>query len=258
VLQVSVVDPRMTAPGADVPGADVPGAHVVVLVGGAPLPDEMRTMAHAALASADAVIAADGGYAHAVILAAPVDHLVGDLDSIEPAHLAHAQASGVHIHRHPTDKDATDLELALELTRTLTTPATSDRTRVTVIGGHGGRSDHLLGNVLLLAGEQHADLRIHALWGGALVDIVRDTLEFDTPIGTLLSLLAVHGPARGVRTTGLAYPLDAEDLPAGSSRGLSNRTTSPRVRIEVQHGALAVIRPEPTQASPTPDAHDAP
>ena len=40
--------------------------------------------------------------------------------------------------------------------------------------------------------------------------------------GELVSLLAVNGPAEGVTTEGLAYPLRGETLEPGSTRGVSN------------------------------------
>ena len=42
---------------------------------------------------------------------------------------------------------------------------------------------------------------------------------FVGPAGELLTLLAVQGPATGVTTTGLRYPLHDEALTPGSTRG---------------------------------------
>ena len=62
--------------------------------------------------------------------------------------------------RHPVAKDATDLELALDAALAMG-PAD-----VTVVGGHGGRLDHFLGNALLLAAERYAPLAIRPAWAG--------------------------------------------------------------------------------------------
>ena len=62
-----------------------------------------------------------------------------------PAALATADGHGHPVERHPAAKDATDLELALDA-------AISRRPgRIHVLGGHGGRLDHLLANALVLA-----------------------------------------------------------------------------------------------------------
>ena len=58
------------------------------------------------------VIAADGGLRLSPILGLRVDVVVGDMDSVSAAELAAAEQAGARIERHPTDKDATDLELA--------------------------------------------------------------------------------------------------------------------------------------------------
>src|SRR5690348_11873254 len=67
-----------------------------------------------ATATSGIVIAADSGLEHARALGVPVDLVVGDLDSVDPAVLDAAIADGVTVERHPAAKDATDLELALD------------------------------------------------------------------------------------------------------------------------------------------------
>ena len=59
------------------------------------------------------VIAADAGVHEAERLGLRVDLLVGDLDSAQPAAVARVEATGGRVERHPADKDASDLELAL-------------------------------------------------------------------------------------------------------------------------------------------------
>ena len=56
-----------------------------------------------------------------------------------------AEAAGVRVERHPVDKDATDLELALDYA------LAAGATRVTVVSGGGGaRLDHHLAELVLL------------------------------------------------------------------------------------------------------------
>lgn len=223
-----------------------PLLRAVVLAGGDPLPPAVLPVAAEALDAAGLVIAADGGLAHAVRLNRPVDAVVGDMDSVDPADLEAAAAAGARIHRHPAAKDATDLALALDLVLARALGATSPgrKVDVTVVGGHGGRPDHLLGNALLLASERYAPLRLHALWGGAVLDVIRDTVVLRGEAGTLVSLMALHGPAHGVRTEGLHFALDDAELRPGSSLGLSNRMTGPTARITLASGVLLAVRPE--------------
>ena len=61
--------------------------------------------------------------------------------------------------------------------------------------------------------------------------------------GELVSLFALGGPAHGVRTEGLRWPLDGAVLEPGSSLGVSNRFDSVRAVIEVADGVVLAVRP---------------
>ncbi len=215
---------------------------VLVLAGG----DPVRLPLPRALPPVTQVVAADGGLALAGTLDVTVDLVVGDLDSADPAALAAAREAGARIERHPVDKDRTDLAIALDAV------VRDGPARVTLVGGHGGRLDHLLANVALLAAPAYADLRITALLGPAVVTIVRDAAALVGTPGALVSLLAMHGPARGVTTTGLRFPLSGELLTAGSSRGVSNEFTSTDMTVALTDGVLIAVQPGPVS---DPTAH---
>src|SRR5450432_2459847 len=104
----------------------------IVLAGG----DALPTGVAGHVPAAALVIAADSGLSHAQELGLSVDLVVGDLDSVDDAELAAAVAAGAEIERHPPEKDATDLELALDAA------CTRRATHITIVGGHGGRLDH--------------------------------------------------------------------------------------------------------------------
>ncbi|MFP5308620.1 MAG: thiamine diphosphokinase [Actinomycetes bacterium] len=209
------------------------GRPVVVLAGGDPV-----APAVAVGLPADAyVVAADSGLDHAAALGLDVDLVVGDLDSVSPQRLAAARAAGVEVEEHPTAKDATDLALALDAA------AARGPADVVLVGGHGGRLDHLLANALVLADDRYAHLRLTARMGPATVTVVRDRAELTGTRGELVSLLPVHGPAAGVTTVGLLYPLDGEDLAPGTTRGVSNELTGPRATVTVTDGVLLVVQP---------------
>jgi len=189
------------------------------------------------LPSAGSVVAADGGLLRARELGLPVDLVVGDLDSVTPEALAAAEEAGARIVRHPPAKDATDLELALDEALAL------GARRVLLVASASGRLDHLLGSLLLLGSERYAGLELDALVGDALVHVVRDERTLSGTAGELVSLLAVGGPALGVVTDGLEYPLRHETLEPGSSRGVSNVFTGTEARVALADGALLAVRP---------------
>ncbi|HEX5614690.1 MAG TPA: thiamine diphosphokinase [Acidimicrobiia bacterium] len=209
----------------------------VVLAGGDPVGSEaQRFVLGDAL-----VVAADSGVHQAAALGVRIDVVVGDLDSVDRAALDAAVASGASVEEHPVAKDATDLELALATARRL------GAQEVVVLGAGGGRRlDHFLGNVLLLTSPDFADLRLTAFVDGALLTTLHaahGAVELDGAPGGLVTLLAVGGPAHGVHTTGLRYPLRGEVLHPGSTRGVSNELLGTRASVALERGTLLAVQP---------------
>jgi thiamine pyrophosphokinase len=207
---------------------------IVVVVSGGEPPDRRAVSAVPPGAS---VIAADRGLEHALALGLDVTVAVGDFDSASPEAVASAEAAGIRIERHPPEKDSTDLELALDLA------AANDPARILVLAGDGGRLDHQLASLLILGSDRYARSEIDAFVGDARLHVVRTERSLDGAPGELVSLLALHGPAIGVVTHGLVYPLQGETLEAGSSRGVSNVFAAKSASISLERGVLLVIRP---------------
>jgi thiamine pyrophosphokinase len=207
----------------------------IVLAGGDPVEASLRNL----LPDAAVVIAADSGLHQAGPLGLRVDYVVGDLDSADPATVEAARAAGAVVERHPVDKDATDLELAFDVAR--------DRgvQRITVVGGSGGRLDHFLANVALLASPRFADLEVDARIGAAYVLVAqggRPPHEITGVSGSLVTLLAAGGDACGITTSGLQYPLHGATLHPGTSRGVSNVLVGERASVELERGTLLVVQ----------------
>jgi thiamine pyrophosphokinase len=186
---------------------------------------------------ADLVIAVDSGLHVAQDLGVAVDLVVGDLDSVATDRLERAVADGATVDRHPVDKDVTDLELALD------DALAAGTDRVVVLASAGGRLDHLLGLVAALSHPRLDGVEVEAHVGPARVLPVRDRLRLDGRPGELVSLLAVGGPATGVRTEGLKWPLEDATLEPGSGWGLSNRFVTTSAAVEVACGRLVVVVP---------------
>ena len=115
--------------------------------------------------------------------------------------------------------------------------------RVVVVGGWGGRIDHALANLLLLGSAEYAPLHLEAIGAGGRVIAIHDRVELTGAPGDLVTLLAVGGPAHGVRTAGLRYPLRGETLEPGSTRGVSNELTTTTATVEIEQGALLAVLP---------------
>ena len=170
---------------------ETPEASVaLVFAGGEPVDAEGA----ARLPDAVFTVAADSGVEHALALGRHVDLVVGDFDSADPAALDAAVAGGAEVRRYPAEKDQSDLELALHAARA------SGATHVIVVGGSGGRLDHFLANVLLLASPSFADIDIEARLDDTLISVIHRAARLSGKPGDLCSLLAAGGPARGVRS----------------------------------------------------------
>lgn len=206
---------------------------VVVVAGGNP-PDP-DALLRAPLGAP--VVAADKGLEHAISRGLEVTVAVGDFDSASPDAVARAEAGGTTVERHPVDKDATDLELALDRALSMFPE------RIVVLGGEGGRLDHLFSTLLLLGSSRYADVEIDAFVGPARVYVVRGQRAIEGEPGELVSLFALHGPAWGVRTEGLAYPLDDATLEPGSTLGVSNVFVGERASVGVGSGVLLAVCP---------------
>jgi thiamine pyrophosphokinase len=206
---------------------------VIVLAGGDAVGEGIR----AGLPRADLVIAADSGLEQAAVLALKVDLVVGDFDSVDPEVLAAAERAGVAVERHPAAKDRTDLELAVIAAQR------RGATRVVIVGSDGGRIDHALANLLLLGTPAYAALHLETIGPGGRVVAVHDRVEIAGAPGALVTLLAVGGPAHGVSTHGLVYPLRDETLEPGSTRGVSNVFVEPVATVEVAAGVVLALIP---------------
>lgn len=203
------------------------GRHVQVIASGA-------SVAPVAASSADVVICADGGFGIARAAGRRVDLVIGDLDSATRDDLAAARADGTRIEPHPTTKDESDLELAI------TSAVDGGATSITVHVADGGRLDHQLANLVVLASPRWQRVRVDAWVGHARVWVVHRQLVLPLGAGDPVAIQAVGGAAT-VTTTGLAYPLDAERLHATEARGIANEVRTAPAEVRVDDGVVLVI-----------------
>lgn len=190
------------------------------------------------LATADRVVAADGGAAAVSAAGAACDVIVGDGDSLGEVGFAEAQAANpdVEVRRFPTAKDATDAELALRAALEV------DPDRVIVVGAFGGaRLDHELATVMLLSNRRWRDRDVVLADGRREVRLVTDRTEIHGVAGNIVTLLAVGGPVGKVHSDGLKYELAGRDLEVGTSLGVSNELAESRASLEVESGMLLVV-----------------
>ncbi|RDI96017.1 thiamine diphosphokinase [Meiothermus sp. QL-1] len=195
----------------------------VVLLGGVLTPTP-RVWAQVA---ASRVIAADGGMAHAQTLGLEPELWVGDFDSASPA----LQQAFAHVPRevHPVDKDQTDGELAVQAA------LARGAERLVLVGALGGQTDQALAHLLL--GIRLAQEGVSVLLTSGLEEahpLVPGRLRLHLPPGSRLSLLPLGGLG-GLSIRGVRWPLEAAQVPLGSTRTLSNLATG-SVELELASG----------------------
>ena len=196
---------------------------------------------------ADFVIAADGGLANTQAQSVVADLVVGDMDSVDEGQLEQAKSAGAKIERHPIAKDESDLELALI--------AALERgaTRVRIVVRDGGRLDHALANLTVLASPRWASVEISALVGSSRVWPVHDGRTLPLQPGDHLSLHAIGGVATGITSHGLHYALAGERLDPFVARAIANVVEMARPTIQLESGVLLAIS-SPMPASGRGDA----
>ena len=184
------------------------------------------------------VIAADAGMAHAETLGLVPELWVGDFDSTPdglPAELAAVERLAF-----PAEKDKTDGELAVEVA------FERGATSLVLAGAFGGpRADHAFLHMTLalrLAEAGHDVVLTSGLQEG--MPLRAGHARFDYADGTLFSVLGFSDLA-GLSIAGAKWPLDAVQVPFGSSLTISNEV---RGALEITLGsgrALLLAHPYP-------------
>ena len=74
------------------------------------------------------------------------------------------------------------------------------------------------------------------------VFLIHDRVVLHGERGCRVSLLPLFGPVTGVRTDGLAYPLNDETLFPDHTRGISNRMVDGEASVSITTGLLLCIQ----------------
>lgn len=191
--------------------------------------------ARALIRRGDFILCADGGVRHALALGLTPDRIIGDMDSLPSTFdLASNLRSEVFV-RFPTDKNETDLELAIQYAVTLAPE------QILVLAALGGRIDQTLANIALLSNPQLAAYDIKLTDGVEEIFFCRDQVQIEGSDGDLVSLIPWQGAVVGVSTENLRWCLDGETLHPDKTRGISNEMTADVAKISIKSGLALVV-----------------
>ncbi len=176
----------------------------------------------------DYVICADGGYRH--LHGSMPTAIVGDFDSLDEV------PEGVQKITYPIEKNETDGQLAIDYAKE------RGFSSIRLYGALGGRIEHILGNIGLLA--YAASVGIDAEIAEANLTIRLYSASFDTPakLHEKISVVPFGGDVTVLHSRGLYYPLENLYLAAGTNRGISNIAVEKEIGLDFDQGRLLLIR----------------
>lgn len=184
------------------------------------------------LEACDYVVACDGGLMHCHKMAVVPDCIVGDLDSVQCLELY----PDIPVLRFPAEKDQSDLELAIEHV------CDEGAASLLILGGFGGRFDHQLANIHVLAQAANRGVKAELRDAHTRICLINEYCRLHKTDGNIVSLLPLTTSADGIVTEGLKYPLTNESLFAGFARGLSNLIINEYAEVSMKSGLLVVIQ----------------
>ncbi len=180
---------------------------------------------------AEQVLAADGGANHLARLGVRPQAVVGDLDSILPG--VRRWVGEARMVPRP-DQETTDLDKTLRYAL-----EELGARRVTVLAATGGRLDHALENLALVA-RLFGRLAVELVDETARIVAVQGRATFATRPGQTVSLVPL-GRCEGVTTEGLRWALAGDALDVRSRTGVSNVALGDRIELAVAEGTLLVF-----------------
>lgn len=183
----------------------------------------------------DKIIAVDGGLRYLMAINVKPDLLLGDLDSVDDNHLKEMANENVKIIKFSPHKDETDFELALK--EALKFPYG----KIRIYGGLGGRLDHTLVSLSVIASERYNGVEIIFTEAGQEVFFLKNKQKISGKTGDVVSLIPWGGDVTGIKTDGLEYPLKQETLHFDGSRGISNIMATDIAVIVFESGRLLCV-----------------
>jgi thiamine pyrophosphokinase len=198
---------------------------IVIIANGAS--SDTKTMQNI-VTHADYIIAADGGIFHCLKNDIKPDCLIGDLDSWERETLDLSSRTKVI---QISEQYSTDMEKAIEHAKTL------NPEHIDIFCSFGKRTDHTLGNILILNNYPDLDIRMYDEYG-SMYALNPGKKVFHNLKNTTISLFAFTH-IDNLSLQGFEYPLDNSEV-GPAFIGLSNKIIENQASITFDSGRLIV------------------
>lgn len=174
------------------------------------------------------IICADKGYLIAGSLGLEATLLIGDYDSMKQPERS--------VIKLPSEKDMTDSEAAIDLA------VSRGNDDITVLGGIGGRLDHTMGNIGMLAKYcGHISHLTFVDGQNAMFMITPGSIMLPKNKYKYLGVIAYGGSAVNVTLKGVKYPLSDHLLTDDTTLGVSNEIIDEAAEISFDAGKLLII-----------------
>ena len=174
------------------------------------------------------IFCADGGLKYALDIGVVPLEIWGDLDSADKNLVEKAEKMGSRVIEFDSRKDFTDGELILsEMEK-------RGFEKIVVLGGLGGRTDHLLTNLNLLFKFKN----VVFLSEKEKIFKVEKKMTIENEEGKTVSFIPMSDTVEEITLTGFEYPLNKYTVHRGETICTSNIVRSSRAVIEFKSGKL--------------------
>tara|TARA_B100000902_G_scaffold143149_1_gene140636 strand:+ start:12959 stop:13579 length:621 start_codon:yes stop_codon:yes gene_type:complete len=178
------------------------------------------------------IFGVDGGTEFLYKLFLQPDRIIGDFDSIDDNTKKRALRDGAEISAFSSDKDKTDLEIALGIAKE------NNASDITIIGGEGKELDHLFANLLTLS-SFHSTEEIK--WITKLETIIFSKKNyFKLKKNTVFSILPLSN-IKNLSIKGAKWEIKNEEIPYGSTKTLRNISLDDKIFIDATNGKYCLI-----------------
>lgn len=177
------------------------------------------------------IFCADGGLKYALSVGVVPLEIWGDLDSVDKNLVEKAEKMGSRVIEFDSRKDFTDGELIIsEMEK-------RGFEKIVVLGGLGGRTDHLLTNLNLLFKFKN----VVFLSEKEKIFKVEKKMTIENEEGKTISFIPMSDTVEEITLTGFEYPLNKYTVKRGESICTSNIVRKSCAVIEFKEGKLLGI-----------------